>query len=68
MTKVRKAWNGGSIEAAMESARRLRDEMIKQGAWLCDECGGEGGLPVSGVCQQCRGAGCIIPSEGLKLP
>ena len=61
-----KAWNGGSIEAAMEYAKQRRNEMIKQGASLCDECGGEGGLPASGVCQQCQGAGCIIPADGLR--
>jgi DnaJ-class molecular chaperone len=68
MRRVRKAWNGGSIEAAMEAARNRRDAMITQGATLCDECGGEGGLRESGVCQQCRGAGCILPADGLKLP
>jgi len=68
MAEARKAWNGGSIEAAMEFARQRRDEMIRQGAWLCDECNGEGGTILAGVCQQCHGAGCIIPADGLKLP
>ncbi len=67
MKRARKAWNGGSIEAAMEYARKQRDKMIEQGATLCDECGGEGGT-IFGVCQQCRGAGCIIPADGLRIP
>lgn len=62
-----KAWNGGSIESAMQYARERRDLMISQGASLCDECGGEGGLIASGVCQQCHGAGCIVPAEGVSL-
>lgn len=62
-----KAWNGGSIESAMQYARERRDAMISQGATLCDECGGEGGLAASGVCQQCHGAGCIVPAHGLSL-
>ena len=62
-----KAWNGGSVEAAMALSRKWRDEAIAQGASLCDECGGEGGSHVSGVCIQCRGAGCILPPGGLSL-
>jgi hypothetical protein len=64
---ARKAWNGGSVEAAMQSAREWRDKAIAQGASLCDECGGEGGSQASGVCIQCHGAGCILPPEGLAL-
>jgi len=67
MTRVRKAWNGGSIEAAMEAARVRRDKMIAQGASLCDECNGEGGSVASGVCIECHGAGVILPPGGLKL-
>lgn len=67
MRRARKAWNGGSIEAAMQHARGLRDKAIEQGATLCDECGGAGGSPISGVCYQCRGAGCIPPPGGLSI-
>lgn len=63
-----KAWNGGNIERAMELARERQKTLIAQGASLCDECGGEGGSQVSGVCIQCRGAGVLLPPEGLKLP
>jgi len=31
-------------------------------------CNGEGGTVLAGVCQQCHGAGCIIPADGLRLP
>lgn len=68
MSTVRKAWNGGSIEAALQYAKERRDVMISQGASLCDECAGEGGLQASGICQQCHGSGCIIPADGLRLP
>lgn len=63
-----KAWNGGSVEAALEYARERQKELIAQGASLCDECNGEGGSQASGVCIQCRGAGVILPPDGLKLP
>jgi hypothetical protein len=65
--KATKAWNGGSIESAMELARRRRDHAIAQGATICDECGGRGGSQISGICIQCKGAGCILPPGGLSL-
>jgi|SRR5882672_798027 len=68
MKRTRKAWRGGSVEAAMRYAREDRDKTIEQGATLCDECNGEGVCPISGVCFQCRGAGCVLPSGGLQLP
>ena len=61
-----KAWNGGSIESAMEYARQNREKAIQQGASRCDECGGEGGSQVSGVCIQCHGAGFLLPPGGLQ--
>jgi hypothetical protein len=61
-----KVWNGGSIERAMELARERRDKLIAQGAWLCDECNGNGGT-IHGVCIGCHGAGVILPAEGLTL-
>lgn len=66
MSETRKAWNGGSIEKAMEYARERRNKLIAQGASLCDECNGNGGT-IYGVCIQCHGAGCILPAEGLTL-
>jgi hypothetical protein len=65
MRRARKAWNGGSIERAMELARERRKKQIAQGATLCDECNGEGGTIASGVCITCRGAGVILPPDGL---
>jgi DnaJ-class molecular chaperone len=77
MTKrVRKAWNGGSREAAIEYANARRDKMIEQGAALCYRCDGEGIVEgvVAGdteyerrVCVDCGGAGVIVPPEGLRL-
>ena len=63
-----KAWNGGSVEAAVEGAKRYRDEAIAQGATLCCECAGEGGTITSGLCIACRGAGSILPFGGLRHP
>jgi len=65
MTK--KAWNGGSIGNALAYAREQNKALISQGASLCDECGGEGGSQVSGVCIQCRGEGVLLPPGGLTL-
>jgi DnaJ-class molecular chaperone len=63
---MRKSWNGGSIESAMELARERQKKLIAQGASLCDECNGNGGT-IYAVCIQCHGAGVILPSEGLTL-
>jgi hypothetical protein len=63
---MRRAWNGGSIERAMELARERNNKLIAQGASLCDECNGNGGT-IHGVCIGCRGAGVILPPEGLTL-
>lgn len=64
--RVRKAWNGGSRERALELARDRVDVMVAQGAALCTECDGHGGTSQA-LCVRCRGAGCILPPEGLKL-
>lgn len=64
---AKKAWNGGSVERALELARERTNKLIAQGASLCDECNGEGGSYISGVCIQCRGAGCLPPAGGLTL-
>ena len=67
MTRCRKAWNGGSIEAAMRAARERVDVLVRQGATICDKCGGDGGSEFDGLCQECFGAGCVLPEGGLKL-
>ena len=61
-----KAWNGGSVERALELARERVNKLVAQGASLCDECNGDGGT-MTGVCIQCHGAGVILPPEGLTL-
>jgi hypothetical protein len=62
-----KAWNGGSIERAMELARERQNNLIAQGASVCSECNGEGGTALGGICIGCHGAGVILPAEGLTL-
>lgn len=64
--RARKAWNGGSIDRAMELAQERRETMIAQGASLCQTCGGAGGTSTA-LCAQCHGAGVIIPDGGLKI-
>ena len=66
---ARRAWNGGTQEAAAEYARKLTATMIEQGATLCERCTGEGIYIADrgGICSACRGAGVIIPPDGLKL-
>src|SRR5690348_5290286 len=63
----RKAWNGGSIEAAMEAARERQKVIVGQGASICDECGGDGGT-IHGICAVCHGQGVILPFGGLRHP
>ena len=52
MKRTPKAWNGGSVETAMKLADERTLEIIKQGATICASC---------------RGAGIVLPPEGLKL-
>lgn len=66
MRRVRKAWNGGSRERALELARERVNVMISQGATLCTECEGYGGSN-DALCSSCRGAGCHLPPEGLRM-
>ena len=65
---TRKAWNGGSVEAAMNYARQQQQAVIGQGASPCDECGGAGVSSASGICVACHGAGTILPFGGLRHP
>ena len=67
MKRARKSWNGGSVEAAIEAAKKRRDVAISQGATLCDECNGEGCLSPAALCPKCRGGMCIVPAGGLRL-
>lgn len=64
-----KAWNGGSIERAMELAGERRKKLVAQGALICCACDGEGGDTVAKtICEGCFGAGVILPPGGLTLP
>ena len=66
---ARRAWNGGTQEAAAEYARKMTATMVEQGATICGRCAGEG-LYIAdrgGICSACRGAGAIIPQEGLRM-
>ena len=70
MRKVRRAWNGGSREAALKAAHDASEAAIASGWERCPGCGGSGrapGLPPT-VCPQCGGAGFLVPSEGMPLP
>lgn len=65
MSGRKKAWNGGSVERALELAREINEKLIAQGGWVrCDECAGEGGT-IHGVCIQCRGAGILPTTEDI---
>lgn len=67
MKRLRKAWNGGSIEAALKAAREFTERAIKAGCIRCDNCGGQGGSEANGVCVQCGGAGFLVPAEGMPF-
>jgi len=67
MKRTRKAWNGGSVEAALSAARQRNEIAISQGAMRCGDCGGEGALNDVTICPLCRGAGILAPPGGVQL-
>ena len=65
----RKAWNGGSPDAAMKAARERTEAAIASGCPRCPDCGGTGGdRDVMTICGTCRGAGFLVPKGGMPLP
>lgn len=65
MTRARKAWNGGSREAAMQASRDATEAAIASGCPRCPECHGEGLLPDHTICPTCGAAGHPIPPGGM---
>ena len=68
MSKVRKAWNGGSREAAMRESARRTEEAIASGCERCPTCNGRGLLDELTICPQCGAAGFLVPPGGMPLP
>lgn len=67
MKRVKRAWNGGSREAAMEASRRRTEEAIMAGCERCPTCHGSGLLEAN-VCKTCGAAGFLVPPDGMPLP
>ena len=65
--KHRKAWNGGSREAAMAAARRRTEQAIASGCERCPECGGAGLLNGEAICPACGAAGFLVPPGGMPM-
>jgi hypothetical protein len=65
--RVRKAWNGGSPEAALAAAHRRTEEAIAAGCPRCPICQGDGGQSAAALCPTCGGAGCLVPAAGMPL-
>ena len=66
--RVRKAWLGGSREAAAREARQRTEDAIASGCERCPMCHGEGLLDAVTICPQCRAAGFLVPPGGMPLP
>jgi len=65
---AKKAWNGCSVERALELAKDRNEKLIARGATLCRGCSGSGGSYLGGgICEDCSGAGVILPKGGLRL-
>jgi hypothetical protein len=66
MTKrARKAWNGGSKEAAMTAARQYAERAIASGCERCPTCEGKGLLDGPTFCLHCSSAGFFVPEGGM---
>lgn len=68
MKRARKAWNGGSREAAMALADKRTDEAIASGCERCPTCAGRGFVVRPEICRQCGGCGFLIPAGGMPVP
>ena len=64
--KRRKAWNGGSREAALAESKRRTEEAIASGCLRCPECKGDGLLNAT-ICPTCHAAGFLVPRGGMPL-
>lgn len=68
MKRARKAWNGGSRDAAMAAAQQRTEEAIASGCPRCVLCAGDGGLAAGDICPHCCGAGFLVPPGGMPVP
>lgn len=65
----RKAWNGGSREAAMREAKDRTERAIASGCPRCPTCQGEGMFTAPPrVCDTCGAAGYLVPEGGMPAP
>ena len=67
MSSVKRAWNGGSREAALAAAQRRADEAIAAGCQRCTACKGDGGMSTGVICLGCGGAGFLVPPGGMPI-
>jgi hypothetical protein len=65
--KRRKAWNGGSREAALAESKRRTEEAIASGCPRCPECNGDGLLNATTICPTCGAAGFLVPPGGMPI-
>jgi len=64
MKRARKAWNGGSREAALAESRQRTEDAIASGCERCPTCHGEG-LVEADICPRCGAAGFLVPPGGM---
>ena len=61
----RKAWNGGTLGAAMTEAARRTEAAIAAGCERCPSCHGHGLVDALTICPRCGAAGFLAPPEGM---
>jgi len=66
--RARKAWNGGSVEAAMAAATERAERAIAADCPRCPTCEGAGLLPGPVVCATCGAAGYLVPEGSMPAP
>lgn len=71
LNRVRKAWNGGSREAALAIAHDRTERAIASGCPRCNRCNGAGALQdedqLLALCPDCGGAGYLVPPNGMPM-